>query len=217
MKNAYLFVPVLLALLVLCAGCPELTNAPNNNTPNNNTPNDTTPNDNDPAPEPDPDPDPDGVPQAILDMEMDTHVAINAERAAESLGALTMDEGLRAVARAHSQDMVDRDFFSHTNPDGDSVGARLADAGISYRMAGENIAWNMGFADPVTTAVDGWMNSPGHRANILRPEFTHTGIGVAVTAQNAYYFTQVFTDPSKSLGSRYVEIYTYGPIAMERR
>ena len=192
MKKTWLFLPALLVLLVLCTGCPI--------TDDTVPPDDTNP-----------------VPQAILDMEMDTHYAINAERAAESLPALVMDESLRAVARAHSQDMIDRDFFDHTNPDGDDVGDRLADAGISYAWAGENIAWNRGYADPVATTVDGWMGSPGHRANILRSQFTHTGIGIAVTTDSAYYFTQVFTGPSKSIGAPYAEIYTYGPIAIDNR
>jgi uncharacterized protein YkwD len=189
MRKTLLFLITLVAFLVFVTGCPFI---------NNPLPNIT-------------------IPQAILDMEMDTHVAINAERAAGSCGALTMDEGLRTVARAHSQDMIDRSFFDHTNPDGDNVGGRLTEAGISYAMAGENIAWNMGYADPVAIAVDGWMNSPGHRANILRAEFTHTGIGIAVTTDNVYYFTQVFTDPSKSSGSPCGEIYTYGPIRVKPR
>lgn len=189
MRKSLLFLLALVAFLVSATGCPFINNPPVVNT----------------------------IPQTILDMEMDTHVAINAERAAKSLGALTMDEGLRTVARAHSQDMIDRSFFDHTNPDGDNVGGRLTEAGITYAMAGENIAWNMGYADPVATAVEGWMNSPGHRANILRAEFTHTGIGIAVTADHTYYFTQVFTGPSKSSGSPCAEIYTYGPIRMKAR
>ncbi len=155
------------------------------------------------------------VSQTILDMEMATHHAINAERTTRFISALTMDNTLRNVARAHSQDMIDRDFFAHLNPDGDNVGERLTAAGVRYSMAGENIAWNRGFADPVAVAVDGWMDSPGHRANILRAEYSHTGIGIAVNSQNAYYFTQVFALPSKTLGPKYVEIYTYGPIAIE--
>nr|HPK00770.1 CAP domain-containing protein [Candidatus Hydrogenedentota bacterium] len=127
---------------------------------------------------------------------------------------LVMNETLRKVARAHSQDMVDRDFFSHTSPDGGSLGDRLAGARVSYVRAGENIAWNRGYANPVTVAVEGWMASPGHRANILRPEFALTGIGIAVAPDDAWYFTQVFIDPSKSRGMDHVEIYTSGPIAI---
>ncbi len=190
MRKASLILPILLALLVVSTGCP-----PTDNTPPNNDP----------------------IPQFILDMEMDTHAAINAERAAAFLPGLTMDAALRNVARAYSQDMIDRNFFDHVNPDGDDLSDRLAGAGVTYAMAGENIAWNQGFADPVATAVEGWMSSPGHRANILRSEFTHTGIGIAVTSDDAYYFTQVFTDPAKSSGAPYVEIYTYGPIALEKR
>lgn len=190
MKTTILTRSLALTLLVFCTACPPF----------------------DPTPPPD-----ETVPQYILDMEMDTHAAVNDERVAESLPGLVMNETLREVARAHSQDMIDRNFFDHVNPDGDHVGDRLADAGVTYAMAGENIAWNQGFADPVAVSVEGWMNSPGHRANILRSEFTHTGIGIAVTSDDAYYFTQVFTDPAKSSGIPYIEIYTYGPIAIENR
>ncbi len=190
MRKAPVFLPALLVLFVVTMGCPPTNGIPPNNEP---------------------------IPQFILDMEMETHAAINAERAAAFLPGLLMNTTLRNVARAHSQDMIDRNFFDHVNPDGDHVGDRLADAGVTYAMAGENIAWNQGFADPVAVSVEGWMNSPGHRANILRSEFTHTGIGIAVTSDDAYYFTQVFTDPAKSSGIPYIEIYTYGPIALENR
>ena len=118
---------------------------------------------------------------------------VNAERTDQGIEALTPDDALHAVARAHSQDMIDRNFFDHTNPDGDDPFDRMTDAGITYTAAAENIQWN-DFPDPVATAVDGWMNSPGHRTNILNATYTHTGMGVAVD-NGKYYFTQVFTRP----------------------
>ena len=189
MKTTILTRSLALTLLVFCTACPPF----------------------DPTPPPD-----ETVPQYILDMEMDTHAAVNDERVAESLPGLVMNETLREVARAHSQDMIDRNFFDHTNPDGDHVGDRLGDAGVTYVMAGENIAWNQGYADPVTAAVDGWMASSGHRANILRPQFTLTGIGIAVTPDDAYYFTQFFTDLFFFNDTATTEIYTYGPIAIKK-
>ena len=134
------------------------------------------------------------VSQQILDFEMDAFDLLNEERTSRSIAALTMDTDLRLVARAHSEDMIERGFFSHTNPDGEDPFDRMANAGITYSSAGENIAFNS-FPDPVATAVDGWMNSEGHRNNILNENFTLTGMGVAGGDGAGYYFTQVFTRP----------------------
>jgi uncharacterized protein YkwD len=130
-------------------------------------------------------------PKAVLDAEQGTLDLINGERAAAGLSALVMDEDARKVARAHSEDMVARGFFSHTNPDGLDPFQRIDAAGIPYVSAGENLAWNNAPA-PAESAVTGWMASPPHRANILRPQFDRTGMGVAVKGLGTYYFTQVF-------------------------
>jgi uncharacterized protein YkwD len=80
-----------------------------------------------------------------------------------------------AVAQAHSEDMVERDFFAHTNPDGDSPFDRLQNAAIPYSGAAENIAWGY----PTATAVlEGWLNSPGHKANIENCSLTEHGVGL---------------------------------------
>lgn len=155
----------------------------------------------------------DGSPsQTILDMETETSDLINGERALYDLGALTMREDLRQVARAHSQDMVDHDFFAHVNPSGDDPFHRMAGAGITYSTAGENIAWN-NYPNSVETAVDGWMNSAGHRNNILNANFTMAGLGVAHDGAGGYYFTQVFTDGAEDAPGEYVYIYYDTPIA----
>jgi len=149
-----------------------------------------------PQPNPNPNPNP-NVPQHVLDMELDAHQLVNAQRVAEGLAPLTLRNDLRLVARAHSEDMFARQFFDHENPDGDDPFERMHDAGISFTSAAENIAWN-NFPDPAAVAVEGWMNSSGHRANILNGVFTHTGMGVAYDPPNdGYYFTQVFTAGSK--------------------
>lgn len=136
----------------------------------------------------------------VLGMEDDVHALINGERVTNALGTLVHDDALRRVARAHSEDMINRSFFSHTDPDGRSPFDRMAAASISFIAAGENIAWNMGFADPAQTAVTGWMNSAGHRANILNTQFTHAGLGAAQRqSDGAWYFTQVFSRPTGSL------------------
>ncbi len=132
-----------------------------------------------------------GTPET-REMEYDAFNLINQERADYGLPALVMDNTLRNMARAHSQDMADLDYFSHVSPEGETLADRLADAGVEYSIAGENIAYN-NYPDPAATAVEGWMNSDGHRANILNESFTTTGMGVAVNNDGMYYFTQDFT------------------------
>ncbi len=84
-----------------------------------------------------------------------------------------------AVAHAHSTDMRDRDYFSHTNPDGESPFDRLRNAGADWSgAAGENIAWGTSSGQ---TAFDMWINSSGHRANIENCSFTHHGVGLVDT------------------------------------
>jgi len=124
---------------------------------------------------------------------------INGERASAGLSPLVMDEDLRAVARAHSEDMVARGFISHVNPDGLNPFDRIKAAGIGYVSAGENIAVTTG-PTPAESARDGWMASPPHRANILRPQFNRTGMGVAVDGTGKYYFTQDFIGTTAKSG-----------------
>ena len=111
---------------------------------------------------------------------------VNAERAQAGCGSVTADSALAAVARAHSADMRDRGFFDHVNPDGLDPFARAAAAGLSARA--ENIARGQQDAAAVMAA---WMNSSGHRANILDCDLTRLGVGVA-TGGNGPYWTQLF-------------------------
>jgi len=115
---------------------------------------------------------------------------LNAERAAAGLGSLTCHLDMLEVARDHSDDMIAREFFDHINPDGEAPWDRMDRHGVfGWKTVGENIAAGQ------TTAreVHGdWMNSPGHRANILTPEFTHAAIGVGQDAAGTLYWTQVF-------------------------
>ena len=99
---------------------------------------------------------------------------VNTERAAAGCGALVADRGLAALALAHSADMRDRHFFDHVNPDGLDPFQRAERAGVTARA--ENIAYGQPDAAAVMTA---WMNSPGHRANILDCSLTRLGVGVA--------------------------------------
>ncbi|MBO9128478.1 CAP domain-containing protein [Bacillus sp. 165] len=110
----------------------------------------------------------------------------NAERAKYGLAALKVDTALSNVARIKSQDMLNKNYFSHTSPTYGSPFDMMKQFGISYRTAGENIA--MGQRTP-EEVVQAWMNSSGHRANILNNTYTHIGVGY-VAQKNIW--TQMF-------------------------
>ncbi len=111
---------------------------------------------------------------------------VNVQRSQNGLAPLTMNWELSRVARYKSQDMVDKKYFSHTSPTYGSPFDMMKSFGISYRTAGENIAYGQRTPQEVVTA---WMNSSGHRANILNSSFTQIGVGY-VAAGN--YWTQMF-------------------------
>lgn len=113
----------------------------------------------------------------------------NAAREKYGLPLLKWNDALTEVAMAHSQDMATRNYFDHYTPEGLSPGDRLRKAGISYSAVCENIA--AGQATP-EEAVAGWLNSPGHRANILDPDITEMGVGYASGGYYGDYWTQVF-------------------------
>ncbi|MCX5008005.1 CAP domain-containing protein [Streptomyces sp. NBC_00638] len=113
----------------------------------------------------------------------------NTERASAGLPPLSADTPLTTAAQAHSADMVARDFYAHTSPEGGQPWDRAAAAGCTRRTIGENIA--CGQRSPAEV-VQGWMNSPGHRANILKRDFTHIGIGLAGGGRMGTYWTQLF-------------------------
>ncbi|MBB5119243.1 stress protein [Streptomyces eurocidicus] len=112
-----------------------------------------------------------------------------AERRAAGLRPLAADPGLTTAAQGHSADMAGRGFYSHTTPEGCEPWDRAAAAGAAHRGIGENIA--CGQRTPAEV-VQGWMNSPGHRANILKPDFTHLGVGYATGGSAGTYWTQLF-------------------------
>jgi uncharacterized protein YkwD len=110
---------------------------------------------------------------------------LNRERTQRGLPSLRVNELLSAASLEHSQDMVVRRYFEHTTPDGRSVGDRLRAIGYARGVsasAGENIAYGFGKESTPDSIVRIWMNSPGHRADILRPAFTEIGIGIATGA-----------------------------------
>ena len=116
---------------------------------------------------------------------------VNEERTGAGLAALSWDDRLLPVARAHSEEMFKLKYFSHTSPVSGSPFDRLKAAAISYKAAGENLA----YAQSVTVAHKGLMDSPDHRANILRPEFTRMAIGVIYAGAYGRMFTQMFITP----------------------
>ncbi len=108
------------------------------------------------------------------DLEIRMLELVNEERTKQGLKLLRFDPELREVARAHSKDMLARSYFSHYTPEGKDPFDRMKQAGVKFLVAGENLA----LAQTLIIAHDGLMNSPGHRANILRPSFGRCGIGV---------------------------------------
>lgn len=100
---------------------------------------------------------------------------INNYRSLSGAPPLTLDARLTKAAQAHADDMAAKNYFSHTSLDGRSAGQRITAAGYTWRTYGENIA--MGYAD-WSAALRGWMNSAGHRRNMLSPSFQHIGLGV---------------------------------------
>lgn len=113
----------------------------------------------------------------------------NSIRVRMGLKALKWSDQLLPTTRKHSQDMINRQFFDHINPDGLAPHERMQKDGITYKLAGENIAYGQFNAFYVH---EGWLNSLGHRQNILEPEYEYFAVGVAFNAQNAPYFTQNF-------------------------
>lgn len=111
---------------------------------------------------------------------------VNEIRSGYGLSALSINTRLSEIARMKSQDMHDKGYFSHTSPTYGSPFDMMKQFGITYRTAGENIA--MGYRTP-QAVVDGWMNSPGHRANILNTTFTSIGVGYVADGN---YWTQMF-------------------------
>jgi uncharacterized protein YkwD len=148
-----------------------------------------------PSPQPDPEPPPpddtaDAAVDEITALEDEVTVLVNRERDEAGCGAVTTDERLRTAARGHSRDMATNDYFDHTAPDGSSFVDRAARADYPRdAAAGENIAY--GYRTPADV-MDGWMNSDGHRRNLLTCSHRTIGVGLAYDRGGRAYWTQVF-------------------------
>lgn len=112
---------------------------------------------------------------------------VNEHRASVGCGGLAWNPEVAAVAQAHSEDMVERGFFGHTNPEGDTPADRLREAGLDYQLMAENIATGYWTGADV---LAGWLESPAHRANIENCDFTEHGAGL-----QGKTWTHVFRTP----------------------
>lgn len=157
------------------------TDAPEVNAPENNTPENDSTGDNSNTPETD---------SSINEHAFIKEVVklVNAERAKEGLSPLTIDTKVQAAAQVRARECELR--FSHTRPNGTSFSTALKEQNVSYRSAGENIAWGQKTPQEVVTA---WMNSSGHRANIMNKNFTTIGVGYYENSRGTDYWCQLFT------------------------
>jgi len=189
-------------------GCPE-TDAPDSETPEENLPEADTPEQDTPEvdiPETDtpgnntgggstPEQNPgngsteENVPEdsqhAFIQRVVDL---VNAERAKENLSPLTVNVKVQAAAQVRAKEC--EQSFSHTRPNGSSFATALREQGVTYKSAGENIAWGQRTPEEV---VNAWMNSTGHRKNIMNPNFTTIGVGYYENARGTDYWCQLFT------------------------
>jgi uncharacterized YkwD family protein/spore coat assembly protein SafA len=133
---------------------------------------------------------PEAAPLATLENEVIK--LVNKERAARGLQLLSTNWQLSRVARYKSQDMIDKNYFSHTSPTYGSPFNMMENFGLKFSSAGENIAYGQKTAQEVMNA---WMNSPGHRANILSATYTQIGVGAAKKSNGTLYWTQMFIKP----------------------
>ena len=165
---------------------PEEETPPAEEAPPQETPDEAPPQETPPAQE---NPDEDAPEESGGVQEAAKAVAslVNAARRDAGLSELELDADLCAAAQARAQEIAQS--FSHTRPDGSSCFTILEEFGISYRAAGENIA--MGQRTP-EEVMDGWMNSSGHRANILNGTFTSIGVGYYVDGAGAAHWVQIF-------------------------
>ena len=125
----------------------------------------------------------------VKNVETEVLTLVNQERTKIGLRPLEMDWELQRVARTKSQDMAQKNYFSHQSPTYGSPFDMMKQFGISFRSAGENIASGQRTPQEV---MQSWMNSPGHRANILKPEYTQLGVGYYRGGSYGHMWTQMF-------------------------
>lgn len=119
---------------------------------------------------------------------------VNDERTRLGLERMRVSQDLVDLARAHSLEMAKKERFSHRALDGMLVTQRAARAGIDWVEIGENLARNRGFEDPAAEALEGWMESDSHRANMLSPRFDECGAGVYRSKNGTVYITHIYLE-----------------------
>jgi uncharacterized protein YkwD len=122
----------------------------------------------------------------------------NEARRQRGLESLCLEPALVEAARAHSRDMMERDYFAHTSPDGETLGERLkrfgyTPEGYGYWKVGGNIAWHSGSEPQPENMFEGWMDSEGHRDNILSEDFRQIGIGTYTGQYKSYEESIMYT------------------------
>ena len=125
---------------------------------------------------------------SLTSDELEVFNLINQKRTAAGLSKLKIDDEVQNVARIKARDMVDNNYFSHTSPTYGSPFNMLKSFMVSYKTAGENIAGN----SSNSKAVEAWMNSEGHKANILNSSFNYTGVGVINGSKDGKIYVQMF-------------------------
>jgi uncharacterized protein YkwD len=126
-------------------------------------------------------------------LEQQAFEILNEKRKENGLPPVQWSEDMAKVARLHSENMAKFKFFSHSGQDGLMVNDRADQLGFSkWKAIGENIAYNRGYDNPAEFACERWMQSPSHRENILNKRWKEAGLGVSITPEGTYYFTQVF-------------------------
>lgn len=158
--------------------CPDI-NLPNGNQPGTGTPD--TDNQKPGTDVEQPDTEENSFAEQVVEL-------VNVEREKAGLQALTLDKQIESAALVRAKEI--ETSFSHTRPDGRNFSSVLTDNGISFRGSGENIAWGQKTPEEVVTA---WMNSEGHRANILNSKYTKIGVGYYENSAGRDFWTQLFT------------------------
>jgi uncharacterized protein YkwD len=131
---------------------------------------------------------------SLTDYENAIAALINNVREQNGLNALAADDSLTEVARQRSQDLINRNYFSHYTPEGTNVFDLMRSMGISFRYAGENLAQSSPASIGSPEAfLNAWLNSPSHKANILRPQYTKIGVGM-VEIDSRRVVTTVFSN-----------------------
>jgi len=131
------------------------------------------------------------VSSSNLTYEQKVTELVNIERQKAGLSSLTLDTSISNVARTKSKDMAANNYFAHQSPTYGSAGDMLKQFGIKWSAWGENIASGQRTPEAVVTA---WMNSSGHRANILSTNFSKIGVGYVTNSNGTPYWTQIFTN-----------------------